>query len=52
MNYLKDYVDRLKKHHAVIIAAMKVKQNSDLEFVKVLKESIEALAPYYPKHEH
>ena len=48
----KDYVDRLKKHHAVIIAAMKVKQNSDSKYVTELKRSIEMLAPFYPKHGH
>ena len=48
----KDYAERLIKHHAVIIAAMKAKQNTDLKFAKKLKESIEALAPYYPEHKH
>ena len=50
----KDYAERLIKHHAVIIAAMKVKQNADVKYSKTLKESIEALLPYYPKpkHEH
>ena len=43
-----DYVERLKKHHAVIVAAMKAKQNSDMATAVTLKESIEALAPYYP----
>ena len=42
-----DYVERLKKHHAVIVAAMKAKQNSDAASAMALKESIEALAPYY-----
>ncbi len=42
-----DYVDRLKKHHAVIVNAMKAKQNSDLKYVEALKESIEALMPFY-----
>ena len=45
-----DYGERLKKHHAVIVAAMKAKQNSDLASVAALKESIEALIPYYPGH--
>jgi nickel superoxide dismutase len=44
----KDYADRLKKHHNVIIAAMKAKQNADVKYVKALKESIEALSAYYP----
>lgn len=45
----KDYADRLKKHHAVIIAAMEAKQNTDEKYAKALKESIEALLPFYPK---
>ncbi len=49
---MKDYEDRLKKHHAVIVAAMKAKQNADVKFALALKESIEALAPYYPEHKH
>jgi len=46
----KDYTVRLTKHHAVIIAAMKAKQNADIKYAKTLKESIEALASYYPAH--
>jgi len=45
----KDYAERLIKHHAVIIAAMKAKQNTDVKYSKTLKERIEALASYYPK---
>lgn len=48
----KDYAERLAKHHAVIIAAMKAKQNADINYVAGLKKSIEALSPYYPEHEH
>lgn len=48
----KDYTERLLKHHAVIISAMKTKQNSDIKFVKALKKSIEALSPCYPEHKH
>ena len=48
----KDYVERLKKHHAVIIAAMKAKQNTDMKYAIALRESIEALAPYYSEHNH
>ncbi len=48
----KDYVERLKKHHAVIVTAMKVKQNADMTYVDALEESIEALLPYYPQHKH
>ena len=46
----KDYAEALKKHHAVIISAMKAKQNAGVKYVKALKESIEALAPYYPEY--
>ena len=42
-----DYVERLKKHHAVILAAMKVKQNASQAPVDALKKAIEAIAPYY-----
>ncbi len=48
----KDYEKRLKQHHAVILAAMKVKQNADMESVKALKKSISALEAYYPEHKH
>lgn len=48
----KDYVERLVKHHAVIIAAMKVKQNVALKDVEELKKCVEALAGYYPEPEH
>ena len=46
----KDYTERLSKHHAVIIAAMKAKQNADMKYAKNLMESIRALLSYYPKH--
>jgi len=42
-----DYTERLEKHHAVIIAAMKAKQNADGEFADALIESIETLNMYY-----
>jgi nickel superoxide dismutase len=45
-----DYAARLKKHHLVIIAAMKAKQNADITVVKSLKKSIEDLSAYYPEH--
>lgn len=47
-----DYAERLARHHAVIVAAMKAKQNADTKYAEALKVSIEALAPYYPEHEH
>jgi nickel superoxide dismutase len=47
-----DYAERLVKHHAVIVAAMRAKQNADAAHADALKASIEALAAYYPAHEH
>lgn len=49
-----DYTERLEKHHAVIIAAMKAKQNADSSFADTLTERIKALEVYYPapKHTH
>jgi len=44
----KDYTQRLVKHHAVIVAAMKAKQNADGKFAEELTKSIKALAGYYP----
>ncbi len=44
----KDYNKRLAEHHAVMISAMKTKQNTDLELVNNLKESIEKISGYYP----
>lgn len=48
----KDYAERLAKHHAVIVASMKAKQNADAKFADALTKSIEALAPYYVKDKH
>jgi len=48
----KDYTERLVKHHTVIVAAMKAKQNVDPKLVEALQKSIEALAPYYVAQEH
>ena len=48
----KDYVERLKKHHAVMVAAMKAKQNSNIKYAEALEASIKALLPYYPEHKH
>lgn len=44
-----DYMERLVKHHTVIVAAMKAKQHVDENDVDQLKKSIEALLSYYPK---
>ena len=48
----KDYIERLKKHHAVIIAAMKCKQSVYPAKLAVLKKAVQALEPYYPEHHH
>ena len=48
----KDYSERLQKHHAVIVAAMRVKQNADIKYVDKLETSIKGLLPYYPEHKH
>ena len=46
----KDYKERLVKHHAVILAAMKAKQNVDLKYAENLKKCVKALLSYYPEH--
>jgi nickel superoxide dismutase len=48
----KDYEQRLKNHHAVILAAMKAKQNADVESAEALAKSISTLKSYYPEHKH
>lgn len=48
----KDYVERLRRHHAVIVNAMKAKQKADMATVQQLKASVKALEGYYPEHEH
>ena len=45
----KDYITRLIKHHAVIIAAMKTKQHADQKEVEKLRKAVKALLNYYPK---
>lgn len=50
---MEDYEERLVKHHAVMIAAMKAKQGSDAKVTEALREAIQGIAPYYPgDHEH
>ncbi len=44
----KDYTERLKRHHAVIVAAMKTKQKSSMENAMELEKAINALFIYYP----
>ena len=48
----KDYAERLQKHHAVILAAMKAKQNADTKYAEALTDKIAALVVYYPEHKH
>lgn len=48
----KDYAERLTKHHAVILAAMKAKQNADLKYATALTDTITRLVDYYPEHSH
>lgn len=45
-----DYTERLVKHHAVIVAAMKTKQQSDMKYATMLKSAVEALTAYYHAH--
>jgi len=47
-----DYEKRLLEHHAVMVSAMKVKQNVDTKLVDNLIQDINALIKYYPEHEH
>lgn len=47
-----DYSTRLEMHHAVIVAAMKAKQNVDKKTMEKLSTSIKALSGYYPEHKH
>ena len=47
-----DYAERLRKHHAVIVASMRAKQNADAKMVAELKTAVQALEPYYPGHKH
>ncbi|MEM7792490.1 MAG: superoxide dismutase [Ni] [Verrucomicrobiota bacterium] len=46
-----DYVERLTKHHAIILAAMKAKQNADVKYADALTKAIKEIAVYYP-HTH
>lgn len=48
----KDYKERLMKHHAIILSAMKTKQNTDAKLVLNLQKNIEALLSYYPEKKH
>lgn len=44
-----DYVERLKRHHAIILAAMKAKQSADPAQAEALIEAIKGIAEYYPE---
>ncbi|WP_235869212.1 superoxide dismutase [Ni] [Veronia nyctiphanis] len=48
----KDYNERLVKHHAVIVSAMKAKQNADGKYADELTAAIEAISGFYPEHKH
>ena len=48
----KDYADRLQKHHAVIVAAMKAKQSASPDAATALKKAVEVLKVFYPVHSH
>ncbi len=41
------YLSKLADHHAVMSAAMKTKQNTDLAYVVALKSAIDALGSHY-----
>ena len=42
-----DYLKNLADHHAVMVAAMKTKQNADPQVVKDLNSAIDGLAAHY-----
>ena len=41
------YLHKLANHHLVLVAAMKTKQNCDLEYVAVLRSALDALGNHY-----
>jgi nickel superoxide dismutase len=43
------YLEKLEKHHAVIVAAMKAKQNANMAYADALEHAIAGIAGYYPK---
>ena len=47
-----DYATRLQAHHAVMVAAMKVKQDAKPATVTELRKAIDGIAGYYPEHTH
>ena len=47
------YLARLADHHAVMVAAMKTKQNTSPEFVAALRKALDAMSAHYDtKHRH
>jgi nickel superoxide dismutase len=48
----KDYAERLARHHAVILAAVKAKQSASPSAAEALRQAIEALRAEPPAHEH
>jgi len=42
------YLEQLARMHAILVSAMKCKQNADMEHVDALDGAIEAIAGYYP----
>jgi len=47
-----DYTKKLADHHAVLRAAMKVKQTVDADAVKQLQTAIHMLSHHYIEHDH
>jgi len=43
------YLTKLAKHHAVIVAAMKAKQNADMKYADDLSHAVDGIAGYYTK---
>jgi nickel superoxide dismutase len=43
------YVDKLAKHHAVLVAAMKCKQSASLDAHKALERALDAIEGYWPE---
>ncbi|MGC6505684.1 MAG: superoxide dismutase [Ni] [Coraliomargaritaceae bacterium] len=43
-----DYAERLRAHHAVILTAMKAKQNASVDASQKLHQAVKALLVYYP----
>lgn len=42
------YLEMLARHHAVMVAAMKAKQNASMEAVANLKKAVDAIEGYWP----